>query len=307
MPFYFVIFSFLMLVGGCAELPYYRQAVEGQLDLLARRRPLADMLEDGQTPPGLRARLELAERLRRFAVEELGLTHGDSFRDYADLGRPYAAWVVFATPEFSLTPRIWCFPFVGCLAYRGYFRRQDAETFAAGLRREGLDVHDADAPAYSTLGWFADPLLNTCIEWPRTRLAGLMFHELAHERLYLAGDTAFNEAFADAVSRVGVERWLRRQGDQAGLAIHKQEIAKRERFVAQVRRTRARLVELYARALPEPEMREHKQAILAEEARAGWDHPWWRKGVNNAKLLSVNLYSGRVPAITPAWRPSGRR
>ncbi|MEO5331746.1 MAG: aminopeptidase [Magnetococcus sp. YQC-5] len=300
-------FFVLGSLSGCAEWPYYLQAVEGQLDLMGRRRSVESLLEETSTQAALHTRLVQAAQMREFAVRELGLGTGGSYRDFADLQRPYATWVVFAAPEFSLEPKRWCFPWMGCLAYRGYFNQAQARLFADGLRLEGLDVHDAGSPAYSTLGWFDDPLLNTFINWPDRYLAGLIFHELAHEKLYIRDDTGFNESFADAVSRVGVERWLRHQGDSGAVAGFLAELATKQRFLDQVKTTRERLGRLYAKTLPMREKRARKRGILAAAAYEGASletepggrgyAEWWRDGVNNAKLVAVNLYAEWVPTL----------
>ena len=176
-----------LVLSGCAELDYYRQAVVGQWELLDARRPVVDVLADPATAPALRRRLATARALRMFASVELALPSNGSYHDYADLGRPYAVKNVFAAPELSLEPRRWCYLAVGCLSYRGYFDDEAARRLADQLRTAGDDVFVADIPAYSTLGWFDDPLLNTFIDWPTARLAELMFHELAHQRLYIEG------------------------------------------------------------------------------------------------------------------------
>ena len=212
MLFSLLVLGGLVLLAGCADLIYYRQAAAGQWELLQARQPVTELLTDPATDPDLRRRLETTQALRDFASTELALPDNNSYRDYADLQRPWVVKNVFAAPELSLEPRRWCFPFVGCLSYRGYFDAVAAQRLVDELRTTGDDVYLAEISAYSTLGWFADPLLNTFIRWPTGRLAELLFHELAHQRLYIAGDTAFNEAFATAVGQLGAERWLERHG-----------------------------------------------------------------------------------------------
>ncbi|GAB0056623.1 hypothetical protein SIID45300_00931 [Candidatus Magnetaquicoccaceae bacterium FCR-1] len=309
--------SFVAVAGlsGCGEWPYYYwQATTGEMEILIQRRSVESLLADAETPPGLRSRLMLADRLRRFAEGELRLPSSGTFRDYADLRRPFVTRVVFATPELSLEPRRWCFPVVGCLAYRGYFDDREARRQAESLRREGLDVHLSASPAHSTLGWFADPLLNTFIDWPEGRLAGLMFHELAHEKFYIPDDTTFNESFAEAVSRIGVERWLERTGQGEALSRLRRDWIERARFVEQVEAVRERLTTLYAGPSTEAEKRSGKREIFANAVLEAerWDGKpgdpereatrraygrWWRDGINNAKLISVGIYSAWVPAF----------
>ncbi len=301
----------LLMLAGCGSLSYYAQAVGGQMDLTARRQPVSALLAARETPADLKKKLALATALNRFAHEELQLPASGSFRSYADLERPFATWVVFATPEFSLKPLEWCFPVTGCLGYRGYFNREDAETFAAGLQPDTIDRFVTGSPAYSTLGWFEDPLLNTFIHWPEEKLAALMFHELAHEKLYVADDTAFNESYAEAVSQAGVARWLRKQGRPQTLKKFQRELKQRDAFVRWVIRTREKLKKLYASDLPPADMRIKKKNLLT---RALKDPIWGEKGgevteeqkkknpfshhLNNAKLASVNTYTRWVPAFS---------
>ena len=192
------------LVTGCTSIGYYLQAASGELSLLAAARPIPDWLADPKTPADLKQRLELAVRIRAFASHDLGLPDNRSYTRYADLKRPAAVWNVFATPELSLKLETWCYPVFGCAQYRGYFDRAGADGLAARLAAAGDDVEVGAIPAFSTLGWFSDPLLNTFISWPETELAGLIFHELTHQTVYVADDTVFNESYATAVEREGV-------------------------------------------------------------------------------------------------------
>ena len=200
-----------LALGGCS-LGYYAQSVGGHLDLLQRARPVEQWVADPDTPVALRERLRLAQRLRAFAVEELKLPDNASYHRFAELDRSAVVWNVVATPELSLTLKTWCFPVMGCVGYRGYFQRAPADALAAELRSQGLEVSVYGVPAYSTLGWTnwlgGDPLLSTFIRWPESELARLLFHELAHQVVYVADDTAFNESYATAVERLGLKRWL---------------------------------------------------------------------------------------------------
>jgi predicted aminopeptidase len=193
------------LLAGCNTLGYYNQAAKGHLALMAAARPIADWVEDPATPDALRERLLRAKEIRRFAAESLGLPDNRSYTAFADLQRPAAVWNVFATPELSLELKTWCYPVLGCAGYRGYFERADAEAMAAELQAAGFDVNVVPVPAYSTLGWFNDPLLNTFIYAPDVELARLVFHELSHQIAYARDDTVFNESFATAVEREGAE------------------------------------------------------------------------------------------------------
>ena len=205
--------AFVTVLGGCTNLGYYYQAVEGQMQIWHRSRPIKQVIDDAQTPAQIRERLELVLRVRDFASAELALPDNGSYRKYADVERPFVVWNAFAAGEFSVAPKEWCFLFAGCVGYRGYFSQAGAERFAEDLKRQGLDVFVAGIPAYSTLGWFDDPVLNTVVRYPDAQLAQLIFHELAHQVFYVAGDTMFNESFAVAVELEGVDRWLARDGD----------------------------------------------------------------------------------------------
>ena len=296
-------------IGGCATFSYYGQAVLGHLDVMHRARPIEAQLADGATPPELRAKLARVLEIREFATRELGLPDNGSYRAYADLDRPYVVWNVFAAPEFSVEPRQSCFPVVGCVSYRGYYGQADAEAFAAGLRAEGYDVFVYGVPAYSTLGWFDDPVLNTFVRYPDAELARLVFHELAHQLVYVKGDTMFNESFAVAVEEEGVRRWLARHGDERERAAYAQQRERRAEFVALVLRYRGRLEAFYREPLSADAKRAGKERLFAEMAAdygalkterwggwAGYDR-WFEKGVNNAQLASVATYEELVPAF----------
>lgn len=315
--------QFLAVIGlgialsGCAELSYYRQAASGHWSLLRVRRPVAELIADSATPSELRQRLAVTQTLRAFASEELGLPDNGSYRDYADLGRPYAVRNVFAAPELSLEPRQWCYLTVGCLSYRGYFDTDAAQRFADELRAAGDDVYVADIPAYSTLGWFDDPLLNTFIDWPVGRLAELIFHELAHQRLYIAGDTPFNEAFATAVGRLGARRWLQQQGTVRQSAAYETDCRRREEFLQAIAMTREQLQAVYDSLRADAEKRVEKARILtALRARygqlkqqwrgyAGYDR-WFAQDLNNAKLAGNHSYYRWVPAFLALYEQEGR-
>jgi len=296
-------------IGGCSTFAYYGQAVVGHLDVVSRAQPIEVRLADPATPPELRARLARALEIREFATRELALPDNGSYRAYADLGRPYAVWNVFAAPEFSVEPRRSCFPVVGCVSYRGYYAQADADAYAAGLRAEGYDVFVYGVPAYSTLGWFDDPVLNTFVRYPDAELARLVFHELAHQLVYVQGDTMFNESFAVAVEEEGVRRWLARHGDEAGRAAYATMRARRAEFVRLVLDYRARLEALYREPLTDEAKRAGKARLLGEmeaDYRAlkaqrwgGWGgyDRWFGQGVNNAQLASVATYEELVPAF----------
>jgi predicted aminopeptidase len=252
-----------LLLGGCETLSYYAQAVGGQMALMSRARPIEDLLADPATPAPLRERLALARAIRDFAVKELKLPDNGSYRSYADLGRPYAVWNVVAAPEFSLEPLQSCFPVAGCVSYRGFFAQADAERHAAGLRAAGNDVYVYGVPAYSTLGRFDDPLLSTFIRYSETEFARLIFHELAHQLVYVQDDSSFNESFAVVVEREGLRRWLAANGRGAQLQAFLDAQQRGAAFRARLEEVRARLQQLYRTPLAPEAMRERKRAELA--------------------------------------------
>jgi predicted aminopeptidase len=294
-----------LALSGC----YVTQAARGQLQIVNAREPIARVLEDPGTSPELRQRLLKVRAAREFASRELGLPNNKSYTTYADLRREYVVWNVVATPEFSVRPREWCFPIVGCVAYRGYFKQAKAEKFAAGLRRDGFDAVVEGVPAYSTLGRFNDPVLNTMMGYGDDELAATLFHELSHQVVYIPDDSSFNEAFAVAVEQEGLARWLETQGRGADLQRHR---ARRERQAASIHVIalhRAQLEKLYASGATPQQMRARKAQIfgaLAAELRA-LDQRYGVKSQlvrelessapNNARLASIATYFDCVPGF----------
>jgi len=298
-----------LAVGGCSAIPYYSQAVSGELSLLSAARPVPDWLADPATPDDLKQRLELAQRIRHFASQELALPDNRSYTEYADLHRSSAVWNVFATPPLSLELKTWCYPLFGCASYRGYFHQQDADDLAASLSAAGLDVFVAPVPAYSTLGWLPDPLLNTFIRWPEPELARLIFHELAHQVVYVRDDTRFNESFATAVEREGVARWVAARNDPALRTQFEQQRSRHADLLQLLQRTRQELQEVYASAAPPAQRQERKRAVLEQlparyrELREGrWSgyggfDEFFRLPWNNARLAAMAAYQDDVPAF----------
>lgn len=299
----------LLALSGCANFGYYVQSVQGQLEIWRRERPIEAVLQDPATPDALKQRLAAALQIREFASRELGLPDNASYRRYADLGRPYVVWNVFATPELSLEPRRWCFPFAGCVSYRGYFRQAAAERHAAALAEDGYDVYTGGVPAYSTLGWFPDPVLNTFVHYPAPELARLIFHELAHQVVYVKDDTMFNESFAVAVEIEGVRRWLARHGSAADKEAFERAQQRRAGFAELVETYRQRLAALYRSRIAPQAMRERKAQIFDELGRdyerlkreewggfAGYDR-WFAGRPNNAHIASIAIYTRKVPAF----------
>ena len=298
-------------LGGC----YLIQSANGQMDLMARRKPIPAVISDPATPEQLRTRLQAVLDIRTFAVRELGLPDNESYRSYADVGRPFVLWNVFAAPEFSVRARRWCFPVAGCVVYRGYFSEQKARNFAARLHAEGDDVYVAGVPAYSTLGHFDDPVLNTMMVWSDARLAAIIFHELAHQLLYVPGDTSFNEAFASVVEVEGVRRWLGAHDRTRELATFELQRERQAESVRLLGNGRERLGALYASGLEASVMRERKRSELDRLLREysallrSWGladvDPHLAEDLNNAYLVSVAAYEECVPGLQRLLADSG--
>lgn len=294
--------------GGCTNLGYYLQSVSGHMDIVGRKQPIQALLEDANTAAALKNKLAAALKIREFASRELGLPDNGSYRHYADLQRPYAVWNVFATTEFSIRPKEWCLAFAGCVAYRGYFSKAEAEQFAANLRSQGHDVFVSGVPAYSTLGWFNDPVLNTFVNYPETEIARLIFHELAHQVVYVRDDTMFNESFAVAVEIEGLSRWLDKNGSPADKAAHNLVEQRKNTFISLVLKYREKLAQLYSRNLSDEEKRQSKARIFGElreeyaKLKTGWGgysgfDRWFAQEPNNATLASVAAYTQLVPVF----------
>ncbi|HEY2781936.1 MAG TPA: aminopeptidase [Steroidobacteraceae bacterium] len=298
--------------GGC----YLLQSAEGQFTLMSKREPIGSVIDAASTPPKLRAQLKSVTAIRDFASRELGLPDNGSYRKYADIGRAYVVWNVVAAPEFSVEPKKWCFPIVGCVGYRGYFVEAKARRFAAGLHARGFDVVVGGVAAYSTLGHFDDPILSTMVSWDDVELASIIFHELTHQLLYVRNDASFNEALATTVEEEGVRRWLEQQGREKDLEDH---LVQHERYlevIALMAATRAQLRELYAAGLPLPLMRERKREAfeaLRESygtLRAQWGghapfDAWFAQDINNAHLASIATYFACVPGFVRELKAVG--
>ena len=296
-----------LLLGGCSTLGYYLQAVQGHLQLMARTRPVAELIGDAATPPELRQQLERASAIRKFAVRELALPDNRNYRSYANLGRPFVVWNVFAAPEFSVDLQQWCMLFVGCVNYRGYYARNDADDYAGELQANGADTYVAGIPAYSTLGYFSDPLLNTFMRFGTQEVARIVFHELAHQLIYAKGDSAFNESYATTVENEGVRRWLTQSAPEK-LPEFARRQERRTQFHRLIADYREKLRALYASSLAPEAKRQLKVERFAEmqrayaDLKAGWGgyggyDPWFSQPLNNASLGSIALYTRWVPAF----------
>jgi len=296
------------LLQACAAVEYYAQAIGGHLDVVSRAVAIEERLRDPSLPQPLRAKLQRVVAIRDFASRELALPDNGSYRSYAELGRQFVVWNVFAAPEFSVKPVESCFPVAGCVSYRGFYREADAQAYAELSRAAGYDVHIAGVPAYSTLGWFDDPVLSTFIRYPDAEVARLMFHELAHQIAYAKSDTVFNESFAVAVEQEGAQRWLARYGTPAERSAYATLQSRRREFVALVLAYRNRLADFYRQPRKEEQKRQGKARLFAEmledygRLKAGWGgfsgfDRMFARGANNALLASVVAYTERLPAF----------
>jgi len=296
------------LLGSCSNLGYYGYTLTGGAKVLAKRRSIERLLADTETDPELREKLSRVMEIRAFATNELALPDNKSYRTYSDLERPYAVWNVVAAPELSTRPLTWCFPIAGCVSYRGYFTRERAEKFAARLRERSYEVDVGGVTAYSTLGWFSDPVLSTFLRYPEPDLAGLIFHELAHQVVYVKDDTTFNESFATAVELEGVDRWLTAGGDARAGDRYRLAKERQDQFVALVLDYRERLAGAFAAESDNHRKRAEKKRLYAElraaheRLKLEWDgderyDAWFGDGLNNARLATIGAYRDLLPAF----------
>jgi predicted aminopeptidase len=296
---------------GCTTLGYYAHLAAGEAAVLRARVPITQVLADPHVDPALRTRLELALRARAFASAQLDLPRNRSYTTYADIHRPFVMWNVFAAPALSLAPVEHCFLIAGCVAYQGFYRQARADALADKLAQRGNDVWVGGVPAYSTLGHFADPLLSTMERWSTDELIGTIFHELAHQKIYVKNDTAFNESYATFVQREGLREFL--------AANHlpppdPTAATRRQQFTQLVLATRAKLKALYVSDLPNGAKLRRKQQVFAElrqryahlrdgdwHGYKGYDD-WFATPLNNAKLLPFGLYDRGVPAFAALFK-----
>lgn len=298
----------VVFLSGCAELQYYGHAISGQFDVLSKRRPITEVLEDPATKPEVSEKLKMVQRMHDFAISDLSLPDSDSFRSYSDVERDYVLWNVFATPELSLETKQWCYPFFGCLNYRSYFEKAYAESIARELEQEGWDVHIAPSPAYSTRGFFADPIYNPMLRYDDLTLAGILFHELAHERVYFKNDSELNESFAVAVQNEGVRRWLAHEQRPQYYIDYKIDQKQEEQFISLLLKYREKLDTVYQSPQGDDKKRMQKTRLLKAlrleyfelknqwNGYAGYDH-WFNKPLNNARLAPIGTYHGHVDAF----------
>jgi len=310
-----VLFLSLFLMCGCETLFFYGQGVRGQVEILRKSRPNAKVIAEPGTPEALKKKLMLAESLCDFASRELALPGDSAYHRYADLGRRHVVFVLHAAPEFSLVPKTWRYPVIGELDYRGYFVEADAEAYAKKMEAEGYEVHLGGTNAFSTLGLFHDPLLNTFIDYPEIDLAEIIFHELTHRRIFKSGETTWNESLANVVQEEGVRKYLRVNGRMAELADYEERLVRRRDFYNEIAVTRGQLTKLYASGAGEEKMRAEKKRILEKlkgRARALQDRwgtklleGWLRLELTNAHLLALITYNSEMPRFRKIFEESG--
>ncbi len=295
-----VLFLFTVLISGCSTVHYYAQSIQGQFEIIQKRQNISHLLDNNDLSNSLRKKLETVLELREFSINQLGLPNNNSYLSYADLERNFVIWNIFATEEFSLYPIKWCYLIVGCLDYRGYFLESDAKQHATVLKEQGYDIYLGGVSAYSTLGWFDDPVLNTMLRWSDIQLATVMFHELAHQQLYIKNDTEFNESYAEAVATIGVIKWLEQSPDNNLLFEYMQSKSQEKQFIALIMKYKSLLSELYLSETSKELMRGQKEVIfkqmedeykmLSRHWRKDHYTHWFSTGLNNAKLAAIVTY-----------------
>lgn len=312
------VLPMLVLLSGCGTVGYYSQIISGHMQIVIGKEPVEEIVAREDTDERTRQRLQTALQARSFAIDELGLPNTKSYTTFYDTGRDFVTWNVVAAPEFSFAPKTWCFPIAGCVSYRGYYAEADAQSYADELASAGgLDVTVGGATAYSTLGWFSDPLLNTMLRRGDAGLAALLFHEMAHQKLYVGDDSKFNESFAGFVEREGLERWLGKYGDPEQLPVFEKRKQRQKQFIDLLLQARKELQMVYEsnvdverkRQLKSEEyekLRENYQALKASwDGYSGYDN-WFSKPLNNARLVSVATYTDYIPAFQVLFLDSNK-
>ena len=305
---FLILLVISILLASCETVSYYSQAARGQMAIVFSRQDIQRLLDDSKLTGSERQRFEQVLAIRDFAARELALPVGKHFSTYVDIEREHVVWNVFAAPEFSTDPVSWCYPIAGCVTYRGYFSEAGAKRFAGKLVEQGYDVYTGGVDAYSTLGWFEDSLLSTVIERQSFQLAGLIFHELAHQVIYVPGDTTFNESFATAVEREGIRRWLHHSGQEDQIELANRDTLRQEQFVALISDYQGRFTQLYAQPLAAQTMRSRKAQLqhelrkdyeLLKEQWQGYNgyDTWFARSLNNAQLATVSAYNDLVPGF----------
>ena len=275
------------------------------MEVLLKREDMIDIISHPDTDEKLRQKLLTAKIILEFAHQKLSLLDNGSYRHYTDLKRPYLVWNVVATPDYSLEPKKWCYIFLGCLSYRGFFKENAAKSYAKTVEQDGFEVYVGGVSAYSTLGWLKDPVINTMLNRDDWELARLIFHELAHQVIYVSDDTDFNEAFADAVSRIGLDLWLQAQSPETRESVQ-EIIAQEDMFINIIMEYRRKLVDLYTSGKPENDIIKSKAQILnslnltLRQRMQNWSsksryQTWLDGDINNARLAIVSTYRSLLP------------
>ncbi|AUM14598.1 aminopeptidase [Ketobacter alkanivorans] len=310
----FPLLCLLSTLSGC-DLPYYWQAAHGQWDLIQRKQPIDQLLSSTHTPDATKEQLQYLLQARQFALQQLALEHNDSYLEYVDLQREYVSWNVFATPELSMQNHTWCYPIAGCVSYRGYFDEQDAQRYAEKMEQQGFDTYIGGVGAYSTLGWFDDPVLSTFLQRGKLALAALLFHELAHQVLYVQDDTVFNESFATSVETILLSQWIKQQGLQAAWPAYEQAHQRHQAFTHLILQHKARRDALYQSEISDQQKRIEKQKLIEAMRQdytafkqewndfKGYDD-WFSAGLNNAQLSTVATYHQLTPGFLALYGES---
>ena len=316
-PYRYIIVLFLVICSGCSSITYYSQSIAGQTEIWMRQKPIDDLLAEPDLDPQLKNRLELVKAIRQFSITELGLPDNESYLKYADLQRRFVVWTIYATPRYSLTPQTWCYLVVGCLRYKGFFNEKTAMNEVVKLRKQGLDVYMGGVTAYSTLGWFSDPVLNTMFNWSDIELTKVIFHELAHQLLYIKNDTVFNESFAETVAIIGIRKWLEQQNNEELRIKFEKHRAIQQLFNKLVFKYKGKLQKLYQSDLTETVMEKEKSEIFMalqneyDQEKINWQSitydSWFENNLNNAKLASVLTYYEYVGDMLAIYEKSARQ
>ena len=273
-----------------------------------KRVDIDDLIENPGTDAKLKQRLELVRQIRQFSIDHLALPESGSYKSYVQLDQPYALQNLFAAPEFSTRLITWCYPFAGCTSYRGFYEQKRLDDFISELKVDNNDIHIGRVPAYSTLGWFDDPVLSSFIDWPDHRLAGLIFHELTHQKIYVDDDSQFNESLATAVQQVGIRLWLQARRETDKLEMFNRSLLYRRDVVLLIEDTRNKLSDMY-QSEQSPESKRQQKNLFFDQLREKYEDiatahdyrdgfaKWFSRELNNAKLASVSTYNALVPAF----------
>ena len=305
----------VLLVSGCSELGYYAQATRGQMDILAAREDISELIADSDTPDALRQRLQLAQDIRSFAIDSLALPDSEAYTSYTATGRKYVVWNVLAAPAYDLSLKTWCFPVAGCVAYKGFFTREAAVELEQQLANEDYDTFLYGVSAYSTLGWFADPVLDTFIDYPDIALASLLIHEMAHQVVYVKDDSSFNEAFATAVEQAGVREWISANATDVEARQYLEKLERNNRITEMILAFREELATAYTTTADSEleqtkremfaELSDRYAGIVADQGGTRYYDWWFSQDLNNAHLSAVSTYFRLVPAFTAALESAG--